>query len=288
MCTMKLHSNNKLDRKLYKGETISNIAVYNQLYTRLDSGAGRTHWSEKVADIYELIGTMQACGNITAKKECNHHMNYTPEFPIRNYCYNRICPKCYKQRALRLLKLYEPKVFEMKHPRFMTLTYAGHHKFSFEVIKEIQRCWKRLSQFLRRKRGIWCYIKALEINHKDEDGKYYYHLHVIYDGKYIPKQRLSDLWLKYTKTSYIVDISRVKRKFNLMGYLVKYISKCQLYITINEYLDVKNKRFFHSFGFKNIPLPSYDWDHLEHLLMYSFCHNCDHKLQFVMKSKKIT
>ena len=75
-------------------------------------------------------------------------------------CGNRICQKdaCVKSRISRTKRKYVERVKQMKTPRFITLTYAGHHELTFAVKKEIDRCFKALSQYLRRKNAIFCYV----------------------------------------------------------------------------------------------------------------------------------
>jgi len=164
-------------------------------------------------------------------------------------CGNRICQKdaCVRSRISRTKRKYVEKVKQMKTPRFMTLTYAGHHELSFSVKNEIDGCWKTLSQYLRRKNAIFRYVKALELVQK-EDG-YYYHLHLIYDGKYIPFKKLQEKWLEYTKTTHRVSIERVKSRFKAVNYVTKYICKgSQIGLKINDFIKIRKMQFFSSYG----------------------------------------
>jgi hypothetical protein len=134
----------------------------------------------------------------------------------------------------------------MKHPRFITLTYAGHHSLSSQAKNDLRSCLHLLLQHLRRKNKINSYVCALEVK-RNPDG-YYLHLHLIYDGQFIPFGLLQSLWKKYTKTSHRVHITAVRDRIRAISYLTDYVCKGSVLsdLSVWDYLPIMRMRFFSS------------------------------------------
>lgn len=206
-------------------------------------------------------------------------------------CQNRLCdkPECLKYRRYRTVRRYEPKINAMKFPRFLTLTVQGYHeKVDHSLIDSINRPWKLLSQYYRRKNAICSYVKALEINTKEfpikKAGEWVYrsyytiHAHIIYDGKYILFDRLQNKWKSFTQGSWHVRIEKPRSRFKIRNYLMKYVSKgSELDMDIHEYLAIRKAQFFSSFKLPNPKDPP---------TTPLLCSECDSICQFPRRRRK--
>jgi hypothetical protein len=142
---------------------------------------------------------------------------------LPNSCFVRNCQKCAEMRKHRIVKKDLCLIKEMRHPKFLTLTWKGHHDLT--VKKEFERCIRNFMRRLNRFDDTIQYVRVFEIKKKD-DG-YYWHCHFVIDIEYIPQRRLSEMWTEVTGHSYIVDIRAVERmnRGAMIRYIAKYISK---------------------------------------------------------------
>lgn len=184
-----------------------------------------------------------------------------PFYQTVSKCHNRICrkPACIKARVVRTRKKYIPKGRQLKQPRFMTLTLKSRMALCAESKVQVDYAFKMLMQYLKRGNFVTRYIKAVEVVRKGN--LWQFHIHVIYEGRYIHKPRLSMRWKQYSGNSYIVDISQVKGRIPLIHYITKYITKGNdVDITLKQYMLIRKLRFFASGGrFEDgLPEPVYD------------------------------
>lgn len=210
--------------------------------------------------------SLLACGKRKVVLRCKNtdcweheaHYYITP-----HTCGIRICkePKCLAKRVFRATRKYEDKVNQMKTPRFLTLTIRGwQDEVSRKHLDLLHACWKVFSQYYRRKRKIWAYIKAIEIADTEyfvgpfleSAYGYFYHMHVIYDGQYIPFDSMQEKWKEITKAhvgeeSHRVEISKPKARFKIHSYIAKYIGKgSDLEISTESYIGIRKCQFFAS------------------------------------------
>lgn len=153
-------------------------------------------------------------------------------------------------------KKYDPKLNTFKDPRFLTLTLRGFHPLDRRVHERLNYAWKRMSLILRKNGYVKGYIKVTELVARPNmlvDGKeiprYYWHLHIIYDGVYIPAEILRSFWKQYTKDSNWVHVSRVRKNFSASAYIRKYITKL-VYdnMDLTEYIKVYKMKLISSYG----------------------------------------
>lgn len=203
-------------------------------------------------------GRKFSCRNIECREQGNIH-----ERIVRQYCGYRICghPGCRAKRSSVLQRKIEPKLNSFKDPRFITLTLKGHHPLDRKPHDKLNYAWKRMSRLLRKSGVLKSYIKVTEIMHKPEldcitsDGKcpdlYFWHLHIVYDGVYIPFDILQKAWLRYTGDSNWVNITRVKKNISAAAYLRKYLDKV-VYDKMDpeDYFKVFKIKFLSTYGCK--------------------------------------
>lgn len=180
---------------------------------------------------------------------------------VTNRCRDRFCEACQKERKNIIganLRACLPEAFM----RFMTLTLKSTDQPLTEVLS---RLIKSFGQLRRRKEiaeridgGVW----FLEITRNVETGRWHPHLHVLFQGTFIPQQILRRNWLDITKDSFIVDIRALRDSKQAAEYVCKYASKgCDGSVwhdeeALTEAMDALSaRRTFSVFGsWKNLDL----------------------------------
>jgi len=146
--------------------------------------------------------------------------------------------------------------------RFMTLTLKSSDQPLSEVlarlIKSFARLRRRKEIAERIRGGVW----FLEITRNVETGRWHPHLHVLFQGDFLPQQILRRNWLDITKDSFIVDIRALRDSKQAAEYVCKYASKgCDSSVwrdedALTEAMDALSaRRTFSAFGtWKNLEL----------------------------------
>lgn len=146
-------------------------------------------------------------------------------------CGDRTCPVCrrkwYGYHFKSLKKIFEPVESELK---FLTLTLKNipDAEFGRASVKRLRDAWNKL---LHRKidpgnkldkRRYSDYFKAgfYFIQLTNIGNGYHLHLHVIFAGPFIAKQKIATAWFEITRDSYIVDICRVRSFGRAVHYLL--------------------------------------------------------------------
>jgi hypothetical protein len=200
------------------------------------------------------------------KNCCKEHIHIGCEpgcsfIPVKKKCGIRICPVCSDYRFKRMYAKYMPLAFNFKSAFFLTLTLRGHRSLSrFQKRKldhyltVLMRRYRRATK--KRTALVNFYIRALEIN-KKRDG-YYYHYHIIYDGKKIKKSELQKAWFDITGDSYIVHIDKIKEVDDVINYILKYVTKSSaIPIPIEDYKYFHNVRYIAVCGLRFPKHPKY-------------------------------
>jgi hypothetical protein len=65
----------------------------------------------------------------------------------------------------------------------------------------------------------------LELSRNRETGAWHPHLHVLFEGNYLPHAVARDAWHSVTGDSYIVDVRAIRTVAQACGYVVKYATK---------------------------------------------------------------
>jgi hypothetical protein len=154
--------------------------------------------------------------NPNAKMPSGKLMKITPA-----KCKSYSCPICGQKKVMDLVE--KLKNVDLKKYRFFTLTLKNKKTLADteKNLLEISKHFNKLNVNLRKRpefKGLE-YFRVTEIG---KDGMV--HIHGIWN-KYIPSVLLSEMWLKITKTSYIVKVERIKNKKDAVKYLYKYLTK---------------------------------------------------------------
>lgn len=141
-----------------------------------------------------------------------------------NKCHDRFCQPCATERSRTIVRnLLEATAG--KELRFITLTLK-HCELRLNLhLDRLYTCFTRL-----RERSFWKeHVKGaaafLEIKVSKDGRLWHPHIHILAEGRYIPKEILSSEWLAVTGDSYIIDVRYVNDPKKTAAYIAKYASK---------------------------------------------------------------
>lgn len=171
-----------------------------------------------------------------------------------SHCHIRWCPICATKRARFISGITYDWLMAAREPSFITLTLA--HIAGESLAAMLGRLHSAFKIFRRDKQikqsvfgGIW----FLQVK-RGRDSEWHAHLHIAADSSFIPKERLSEIWLKCTGDSKIIDIQRIREKSKMAAYVARYVSKpCELKeLSFSDAIEVvetlRGKRLFGKWG----------------------------------------
>ncbi len=136
-------------------------------------------------------------------------------------CKSPFCEECAKfERKKLYIKL---KNKNLSNYRFLTLTLKKTDDLEADY-KRINKCFTKFISLLKKKifknksKKIE-YFKMVEMGKNNN-----LHLHVLVNF-YLDVKKISALWQVVTEDSYIVYVSRIKKKQDLINYVIKYFVK---------------------------------------------------------------
>ena len=141
-----------------------------------------------------------------------------------NRCHDRFCLPCANERSA-LIAANVRNAIPDRPVRFITLTLRAFDEPLPVTCDRLTRSFAIL-----RTRKIWKShvtggVAFLELKRPATRDRWHAHLHVIAEGTYIPKDRLSKAWRSITRDSFIVDIRLVRHPAQVTRYVTKYASK---------------------------------------------------------------
>ncbi len=176
---------------------------------------------EEVFGDSNRLGRFRSCGR---NAHVFVHKKDPDRFQVRSEkCRDRWCVPCSRERARQLAGTLADFVAG-RTTRFITLTL----KSSTEPLKELVD--KLLVSFrnLRRHR-LWKSTQTggaafLEVKWNPDSNRWHPHLHILSEGRYLPKQDLKRMWYAVTGDSFIVDIKWIQSREGLCSYVTKYVA----------------------------------------------------------------
>lgn len=165
--------------------------------------------------------SIDACGNATIEISCNDcgHVE-----TVDHHCDNRVCDKCGSSRWKRTVEGLKERIFsrmDWNDVRFMTLTVKNTETLEKSDVQDLRDAFKKLKRREFFDNRIDGGVYSIESNF---NGDWNLHLHVVYQGAYIPQERLSDAWADLTGCP-IVDVRKSKGQDSDAEELAKYITK---------------------------------------------------------------
>jgi hypothetical protein len=170
----------------------------------------------------ERINRFETCGKhawVVRSKEDPERYRISSD-----HCHDRFCLPCANLRshtiARNVLGACESKVV-----RFITLTLRANNRPLVDTIARLYACFSRLRTRAIWKRAVTGGVAFLEVKRNESHNTWNVHLHVLCEGRYVAKERLSRTWMAITGDSYIVDIRLVETQDAAVKYVTKYASK---------------------------------------------------------------
>lgn len=137
---------------------------------------------------------------------------------VRLSCGDRTCPECRRKWFGYHFKFLVNIVGHWHKPYFLTLTIKNISDKSFGKynVQDIRECFGKFrKRFKKRIIGGFYVIQAT-----NRGRGWHLHLHVIFDGAFLPKEVISKVWSEISGGSYIVDIKEVKSPKEAVRYLL--------------------------------------------------------------------
>lgn len=137
-------------------------------------------------------------------------------------CSLRWCPVCGNCRRNYLTRSVGEWIADADHPKLLTLTLKHTSAPLDHQIKNLYAFFRTL----RRRRdfkaavtgGIWFF----QIKKSKDDGLWHPHLHAIVTGLYLPRRRLSRMWMQVTYGSFVTDIRPVHEPQKVANDVARY------------------------------------------------------------------
>lgn len=173
---------------------------------------------------------------------------------VADYCHDRFCRVCMQTRGRVIARNIVTHLQKRRH-RFVTLTIKTDDLDLVESVAKLYRSFRRLRETVLWRDCVRGGGAFLEVKRSADNERWHPHLHLITEGKYLPKDELRSLWKRITGDSYIVDVSLSKSPDHTARYVAGY---CQKSIDRNIYNDrdtlveamcsLTGRRMCHTFG----------------------------------------
>jgi len=137
---------------------------------------------------------------------------------------DRTCPACSIELYRRIFNHYSKIVSEKRNLKFLTLTWKPVEKQDSEIIRQMGRA---LNKLLHRKpySQVWKGVFATVECKKTNSGLFYYHIHCLIEGCFVPQSLISKDWKEVSGFS-IVHVKRISRTpKRAFRYILKYVLK---------------------------------------------------------------
>ena len=171
---------------------------------RMISESTPSHPTPPLPDLEHPIKTLYCV-------HCGHPLK------VRMSCGDRTCPSCRRKWFGYHFRTLLTMVENWRVIRSLTLTVKNipDAEFSRYHVEEIRGYFTKLRKRFKEIEGGFYVVQATNMGQG-----WHLHLHIIFDGKYIPKQRVVNAWTEITGGSYIVDLANVRSPEKALRYLL--------------------------------------------------------------------
>lgn len=148
-----------------------------------------------------------------------------PRYRIRSRrCHDRFCEACAREkRNLVASNLY--RAIPDKPLRLLTLTLKANGRPLTEQLKRLYSTFTRFRNAAAIKRLMWGGVSFLEVTYNAKTSTWHPHLHIIFEGLYLPTDIARSTWLSLTGDSYIIDVRFIRNTRLAASYVTKYAAK---------------------------------------------------------------
>lgn len=189
----------------------------------------------RTAEIYSQIDKEEDKARFELLKTCRTRAYFAKEKIsglikiLSNACHLRWCPLCSSGKSNYIIPAISKYIKTGKNPKLLTLTLKHSDaplSFQLDSIYKAFRSFRQNRQFRKEcYGGIWFF----QIKYIPESDSWHPHIHCLVTGNFLPKEWLSELWLKHSQSSFIVDIRRVYKPEKACEYVARYcVRPCQL------------------------------------------------------------
>lgn len=191
-----------------------------------------TGWAHDRRRVYDaLLRTHQPCARIHDFTECGKYAYVfqsvqDPEVYTLggSTCHDRFCLPCGRERS-RIIASNVKLKLDGKPARFLTLTLRSDTEPLHQLLAKLTRDFTSLRRTKLWQRRVTGGVAFLEVKWLAATNRWHVHLHALLQGRYVPREELSKLWLKITGTSDVIDIRIVQDEAHCTHYICKYASK---------------------------------------------------------------
>lgn len=141
-----------------------------------------------------------------------------------NRCRSRWCVPCANEQR-NVIQRNVMEACEGKDLRFMTLTLKSSQQPLGQQISRLRKSFRKLRQRRDFKTKLRGGIYFLELTKNKRTNEWHPHLHILFEGGFVPHGLLKNAWREITADSYIVDVRRVPNSKVAAGYISKYAGK---------------------------------------------------------------
>jgi len=171
---------------------------------------------------FHAAAQLASCG-------CSCHFHIDPDAgkvrPAVFRCRHRLCPLCSRARVAQAADQLTQILTNMTHPRQLILTVKSREAPLREQLSDLRTWFGKLRRTAFWKKNVTggCYTVEITIN--EATGLWHPHLHIVFDGAYLPHRAVQQHWHRITHGSAIVWLSDVTNRMPMIKELTKYIGK---------------------------------------------------------------
>lgn len=141
-----------------------------------------------------------------------------------NRCRNRWCEACARDRR-RVVVANLKSGLEGKHLRLLTLTIVARPDPLPVQLKFLYDSFRAFRHRARIRQCMTGGIYFLELTYNDRTERWHPHLHIIFEGAFLPHAVAKATWFEVTDDSYIVDLQSINGADGAASYVGKYATK---------------------------------------------------------------
>ena len=139
-------------------------------------------------------------------------------------CHDRFCLPCGRERS-RVIATNVLLRMAGDPARFLTLTLKSTTEPLTELLAKLTHDFTALRRTKLWRKRVTGGVAFLECKWLANTNRWHVHLHALLQGRFVPREQLSRLWLKITGTSEVIDIRIVEDERHCTHYICKYASK---------------------------------------------------------------
>lgn len=147
--------------------------------------------------------------------------------PFLHRCRHPMCPFCARTRSLHVADQIKALTDHFPRPRHMVLTVKSRRGPLIGQLRDLRTWFGKLRRSRLWKGAVKGGVYTVEVTINEDTGLWHPHLHILFDGSYIPVRALQKVWHEITGGSEIVWLEEVYNRDGAANELAKYIGKPQ-------------------------------------------------------------